>query len=151
MRAISEEKKTLYIFIVNDPSYTTKVSDFKKLLSGITDPEIDVLLVSKTYIKPAIQRYVNESAKKKITFKCLLFDNFVVDVRESVLVPKHYLCTSEEQKNIMQENNIPNASLFPRIKHTDPQVIWCNGKVGQMIKIIRNDHVGQTLYYRIIV
>jgi DNA-directed RNA polymerase subunit H (RpoH/RPB5) len=41
--------------------------------------------------------------------------------------------------------------MLPKIKITDPQVVWLNAKIGDVILITRNDITGPVLYYRLVV
>ena len=41
--------------------------------------------------------------------------------------------------------------MLPKIKVTDTQAVWLNAKVGDVIKILRNDITGRSIYYRTVI
>jgi DNA-directed RNA polymerase subunit H (RpoH/RPB5) len=149
--AKENEKEIMYIFLISDSVLVSKSLEFKKLLNTIPDKEAHVVIVSREGIKTPVKKFMNNYTKKNIKIKNLLYSNFKVDVRDNIMVPAHILCTIDETKKAMEDNKIESLIHFPKIKLTDPQVLWVGGKPGQLIKIIRKDVTGETLYYRVIV
>lgn len=141
----------MYIFLVEDNSLVSKSLEFKKLLNTIQEKEAHLIIVSKEGIKTPVKKFLSKYTKKKLWIKNLLYAHFKVDVRKNEMVPKHSLCDLEETQRVMTDNQIDNLTQFPKIKNTDPQVLWLGGKAGQLVKIIRRDITGEVLYYRIII
>jgi DNA-directed RNA polymerase subunit H len=72
-----------------------------------------------------------------------------IDVLLHELVPKHYLLTKEESKNLLDKFNITFTDL-PQIFEKDPVAIAIGAKEGDIIKIVRESHttVRKVDYYR---
>jgi DNA-directed RNA polymerase subunit H (RpoH/RPB5) len=146
-----DENEFMYIFLVRDNSIVSKSMEFKKLLNTIPMKKAHLVIVSKDGIKTPVKKFMMKYTKKKLMVKNLLYAHFKVDIRNNIMVPIHILCTLEETEKVMNDNKIVAITQFPKIKSTDPQVLWVGGKPGQLIKIIRRDVIGEVLYYRVIV
>lgn len=153
IKAVNKKDKddVMYVFLVSDSTLVSKSLEFKKLLNTIPDKKAHLVIVSKDGIKTPVKKFLLKYTKKMLLVKNLLYANFKVDVRNNVIVPLHKLCTWEETKKVMHDNKIETLMQFPKIKHTDPQVLWVGGQPGQLIKVVRRDVTGEVLYYRVIV
>jgi len=152
IKSVGKENKDdlMYIFLVSDNSIVSKSLEFKKLLNTIPEKDAQVVIVSKEGIKTPVKKFMMKYAKKRLVIKNLLYAHFKVDIRNNIMVPIHKLCTIEETKKIMNDNNIDNITQFPKIKRVDPQVLWSGGQPGQLMKVIRKDVTGEVVYYRVI-
>lgn len=67
------------------------------------------------------------------------------------LVPKHYLLTKEESKNLLEKYKI-NISDLPQMFEKDPVSVAIGAKEGDIVKIVRESHttVKHIDYYRYI-
>jgi DNA-directed RNA polymerase subunit H (RpoH/RPB5) len=145
------KKDIMYIFLISDNSIVSKSIEFKQLLNTIPENEIQLVIVSRYGIKTVVKKFLSKYSKKKLLIKNLLYNHFKIDIRTNIMVPLHILCTLDETKQIMIDNNIEFLTQFPKIKSIDPQVLWVGGRSGQLMKIIRRDVTGEVLYYRIII
>jgi DNA-directed RNA polymerase subunit H (RpoH/RPB5) len=145
------KNQVMYVFLVIDSALVSKTLEFKKLLNTIPDKKAHLVIVSKDGIKTPIMKFLLKYTKKKLLVKNLLYVNFKVDVRKNVMVPLHELCTLEETKKAIKDNKKTSLQDFPKIKHSDSQVLWVGGLPGQLIKVVRRDVTGEVLYYRVIV
>jgi DNA-directed RNA polymerase subunit H len=74
-----------------------------------------------------------------------------VDISKHVLVPKHSILSDKEKEELLRMYNV-TLSQLPRIAQTDPMVAKMEGKVGDVIKIVRDSQTaGKTTYYRVVV
>lgn len=74
-----------------------------------------------------------------------------LEIDKHELVPKHILLTEREKEELLQKYGISLRQL-PRISVEDPAVKDFNGKIGDVVKIIRKSPTaGESLYYRVIV
>lgn len=148
IRATDEKNNMLYVFIIDNPLYVSRVSMFTKLLNTVKETNYSMLLISKeTKIKNSIKSY----EKNNINFRYLSFDYFKFDPRKHVLVPKHNLCSPEKVSEILNRYHLTNAKQFSQIKYDDPQVVWVNGEVGDIIEIEETNLNSSTLKYRIVI
>lgn len=151
IKAENKQGEIIYVFLLSDPIFTSKSIEFKKLLNTIPEKKIHLVTVSNIGIKTPVKKFLMKYDKKKLTVKNFLYAHFKIDVRKNVLVPVHKLCTPEETKKIMEDENVDNILRFPKIKNTDPQVLWAGGNPGQLMKIIRKSVIGEVVYYRVII
>lgn len=72
-----------------------------------------------------------------------------IDVLLHELVPKHYLLTKEETKELLDTYKITLSDL-PQMFDKDPVAIAIGAKEGDIVKIVRNSHttVKSINYYR---
>jgi DNA-directed RNA polymerase subunit H len=74
-----------------------------------------------------------------------------LEIDKHELVPKHILLVEREKEELLQKYGISLRQL-PRISIEDPAVKDLNGKIGDVVKIIRKSFTaGEALYYRVIV
>ncbi len=70
---------------------------------------------------------------------------------ENTLVPKHEVLAPEEVEKLLESYNVTHE-LLPKIKLSDPGIKGLNAKVGDVIKITRNEpEIGKNFYYRVVV
>lgn len=74
-----------------------------------------------------------------------------IEVDKHQLVPKHVLITEREKEGLLQKYGITLKQL-PRISIDDSAIKDLNGKIGDVVKIMRNSPTaGQSVYYRVII
>jgi len=74
-----------------------------------------------------------------------------VDIVKSDFVPKHVIINDEEKHELLDKYKITIKQL-PRISINDPVIKNLGGKVGDVIKIVRNSPVaGESIYYRVVI
>ena len=70
---------------------------------------------------------------------------------DNELVPKHEILDEKEVEKLLQFYNVTPQQL-PKIKESDPGIMGLDAKIGDIIKITRNEiSVGRNIYYRIVV
>jgi len=75
----------------------------------------------------------------------------MVGIMENFLVPKHEIISEEEKRNLLNKYNIKLMQL-PKILSTDPVIKEIGAKVGDVIKITRNEiGIGKSIYYRVVI
>ncbi len=65
-------------------------------------------------------------------------------------VPVHEKADEKEVRAFLEKRNLKIENL-PKILSDDPQVVKLSAKEGQVIKVRRNDHGNEYLYYRLVV
>jgi len=150
IKAINEKKEILYVFIIEDPFYVSRVSMFMKLINTITESKCNMLVLSSDEMKKTIKKFLGSYKKKDITFRDLGFDYFKIDPRNHILVPLHKLCTPEEVTKILAYHHLDDVSQLPQIKYADPQVVWVDGEIGDVIEIHSSDLNTVSLKYRVV-
>lgn len=70
-----------------------------------------------------------------------------INIFNHVLVPKHEVLSDKEKKELLEKYNIKPIQL-PKILVKDPCVKALKAKVGDVIKITRDN---KSVYYRIVV
>jgi len=78
-------------------------------------------------------------------------DEKKVDILQHEMVPKHRILNEEEKKELLEKYNIKIKDL-PRISVKDSAVVAIEGKIKDVIEIIRkSSNAGETKYYRVVV
>ena len=71
-------------------------------------------------------------------------------IKTHSLMPKHTLCSSKEKEQIMAKYNAKIKEM-PKIGINDAALSSLKIKIGDMIKIERNDTLmGKTYFYRVV-
>ncbi len=74
-----------------------------------------------------------------------------IDITKSEFVSKHIITNEEEKQELLNKFQITVRQL-PRISVNDPVVKQLGGKIGDVIKIVRNSPVaGESIYYRVVI
>jgi len=69
---------------------------------------------------------------------------------EHQLVPKHVILSESERDELLKKYGITMQQL-PKIVLSDPVIMALNGKIGDVIKIIRKSQTaGESIYYRVV-
>ncbi|MEA1925456.1 MAG: DNA-directed RNA polymerase subunit H [Candidatus Altiarchaeota archaeon] len=70
---------------------------------------------------------------------------------DNELVSKHEMLDGKEVEKLLQLYNVTSRQL-PKIKESDPGIEGLDAKIGDIIKITRNEiKIGRTIYYRVVV
>lgn len=149
LKAVNDRKEVKYVFLLSKHGVITKSSDFNTILSNIKEKKVTALIISPKPLKTPIRKNLKKYGAKGIKVRNLTYMNFVCDPTENVYVPKHVVCSEEEKKAKLRDSRT-SALCIPLISPNDPQVIWLDAKPGQLIKILRNDIIGPSVYYRIV-
>ena len=161
IKTTHEENGIMYLFLLLDTTNNSDVAksfgkkktesySFDGMLNTITETKANVMFICKDSVIQQIKKAVTKYKKKEITLKTMSMSRFMLNVRNHILVPEHILCTEEEKESILDELQI-TSGMLPKIKITDAQVEWLNAKVGDVIKILRNDPTGRSIYYRVVI
>ena len=74
-----------------------------------------------------------------------------IDITKNELVSKHVLLTDNEKQEVLNQYKITLRQL-PRILLNDPVILHLGGKLGDVVKIIRESpNAGESMYYRVVV
>lgn len=74
-----------------------------------------------------------------------------MDITKSEFVPKHIIMNEDEKLQVLNKFKITIRQL-PRISVNDPVIKQIGGKIGDVVKIIRNSPVaGEFVYYRVVI
>lgn len=81
-----------------------------------------------------------------------LINNFLFDIPNHHSVPEHTIVDDNEFERLAEWEHIEDKRNLQRIYEDDPPVVWLGGKVGQVVKIIRDSSTcGKSIAYRCIV
>ena len=72
------------------------------------------------------------------------------DIEKHFLIPKHSICNEKEKEAVLKKYN-STISEMPKILIKDAALASLKAKVGDMIKIEREDELtGKTNFYRVV-
>lgn len=135
----------LYHFIVSE---SLKAVDVKKLVAKLSKSADEIILVTQNQVITHIANYIREA---EVPIYAYTYCNFILVVPKHILVPKYKVLSKDEQDYIINKLNT-KKSMLPKIKKTDPCVVWSTAKTGDIIEFTRADDVtGLSMYYRVVV
>lgn len=68
------------------------------------------------------------------------------------LIPKHIILSDKEKGEVIKKFGIERMNQFPKILKTDPVIKMIDAKLGDLIKIIRKNEIGEhSIYYRMVI
>jgi DNA-directed RNA polymerase subunit H (RpoH/RPB5) len=80
-----------------------------------------------------------------------VYDLFAIIIPKHILSNEHKILPHKEVDNLLNKILFCKKNNLPKIKISDPQIIWSSGKVGDVVCITRNSDIsGLSLYYRVI-
>ena len=66
------------------------------------------------------------------------------------LIPKHILLSEEDKGKILSEL-VATPDQLPKIRISDPGLAGLEAKLGDVVKIERNDPNGKNIFYRTVI
>lgn len=172
------EKFTYIILYHFTTSEMLKAVDIKKIINKILqeskDKPTDIIIITQntlsTHAGNFLKDFSNQDNKdsyiiqeclyehdekfcncKKNNIYTFTYSNFIIDITKHILVPEYHLLTKSQENKLLNDINVKKSSL-PKIKKSDPMVIWSNGNIGDIMKFVRKEEItGNSIYYRVIV
>jgi DNA-directed RNA polymerase subunit H (RpoH/RPB5) len=148
---VDQAGKTVYIvlfhFISSD---LLKAVDIKKLVAKFSKngEEYEIILVTQNQVSTHVTNYIKEAP---VVIYAYTYCNFIIVVPNHILVPKYRVLDLQEQDQLVSKLFI-RKNMLPKIKKTDPCVVWSTAKVGDILEFMRADEVvGTSVYYRVVV
>lgn len=169
----------LYHFLTSD---NLKAVDIKKVIQNTQSVEnkakkwnsYDIILITQNIVSTHISNFIREhQSKEKIQTggKCLFdhgdkycncgrnnifaytYSNFIITIPKHILVPEYRVLSLDEKNSVLSQLYISSTGgKLPKIKKSDPCVIWSRATPGDVIEFTRNDEVtGKSIYYRLVV
>ena len=142
----------ILLFHYNSELYS-KTQDLKKIINTFKkNPfKYEIMLITKNQISTHVKNYI-DSIKTKLIIINYTYKLFTIIIPKHILSNKHEILSKEEEEKILNNVLFCKKSNLPKIKLSDPQIIWSSGKIGDIVCITRYDDIsGLALYYRIIV
>jgi DNA-directed RNA polymerase subunit H (RpoH/RPB5) len=173
-----ENYKVTYIVLFHySTDINSKTPEFKKIIALIDkNPFLyDIIIITKNSLSTHVKNYIKTINNKvfpsvldknpicKLNHNINLCNCFKLNIFMyvydlfAIIIPKHILSNEHNILPYKDVDNLLNNVLFckknnlPKIKISDPQIIWSSGKVGDVVCITRNSDIsGLSLYYRVI-
>jgi DNA-directed RNA polymerase subunit H (RpoH/RPB5) len=142
----------ILLFHYNSELYS-KTQDLKKILNTFKKNTFryDIILITKNEISTHVKNFIN-TIKNKLIIKNYTYKLFTIIIPKHILSNKHEIVLKENEEHLLNNILMCKKSNLPKIKLTDPQIIWSPGTVGDIVCITRYDDIsGLSLYYRVIV
>ena len=166
-------KITFIVLFYHSTSVHLKTQDFKKIVGNLSNTNMlyDIIFITKDDLNTHIGNFIKDTNGKafdqkveclyeheerfcncnKLNLYTYTYNNFIIIIPNHILVPKYNVLDKEEEIDLLNTINIKKINL-PKIKRSDPMVIWSKAIAGNIIKVYRTDDVaGNSIYYRIVV
>jgi DNA-directed RNA polymerase subunit H (RpoH/RPB5) len=66
---------------------------------------------------------------------------FAMNIPKHVCVPPHRVMAAAEVADLLASQRIANVRSLPIVFETDPPIVWCGGREGQVVEITRDSEV----------
>jgi DNA-directed RNA polymerase subunit H (RpoH/RPB5) len=142
----------IIVFHYNSEIYT-KTQELKKVLIKLKKIPFnyDIILITKNSISTHVNNFI-ESIKNKINIINYTYKLFTIIIPNHILSNKHEILNEEESNNLLNNILFCKRQNLPKIRLSDPQIIWTAGKINDIVKITRYDDItGISIYYRVII
>tara|TARA_B100001758_G_scaffold104519_1_gene89438 strand:+ start:2544 stop:3278 length:735 start_codon:yes stop_codon:yes gene_type:complete len=149
------KKKINIIFFKKNSTYITNTVDFKKVIDKLNkqnkNKEIKIILISYDKLSTYIKKIINNTYGY-IDFIILNYNNFINPFKMPSGFINCKILTDIEIDNLLNKDLQVNRLCLPKIYYDDPMIIWTNGKIGDIVKIISPSNIsGLRCYYRLII
>ena len=158
--------------VLGPGKYSQNGPELRKLLAGVESERMaqegrldevfifapDKSFFAKKNLTDVLQEFITLASRdadregRAPFFSAYPYSLLVMVIPDHKSVPKHRIMTDDEVKKLLAEQRKTLDDL-PVIPATDPPVVWCGGRVGQVVEISRaSETAGElTPYYRRIV
>ena len=142
----------ILLFHYNSELYS-KTQDLKKILNLFKKKtfQYDIILITKNEISTHVKNFI-DTIKNKLHINNYTYKLFTIIIPKHILSNKHDIVLKENEEELLNNVLMCKKANLPKIKISDPQIIWSSGMIGDIVCITRYDDIsGITLYYRVIV
>jgi DNA-directed RNA polymerase subunit H (RpoH/RPB5) len=173
-----ENYKITYLILFHySTDINAKTPEFKKIITLIDkNPFLyDIIIITKNPLSTHVKNYVKTINNKvfpsmvhsnpicklnhnvnlcncfKLNIFMYVYDLFAIIIPKHILSNEHKILPAKDVDNLLNNVLFCKKNNLPKIKISDPQIIWSSGKVGDVVCITRNSDIsGLSLYYRVI-
>jgi DNA-directed RNA polymerase subunit H len=117
---------------------------------NLLSKEDDLIIVCKDEPNDALKNSLNMEYDQNGYFANIYnLHNYLYNILENNLVPKHEVINENRKEEIAKEYNIINESQWPEISRYDPVALAIGLRPGEVCEITRNSPTAlETKYYR---
>lgn len=149
----NDDVKLTYILLLHyDSEYSSKTPVFKSLINSIKYNNINIIIISKDPLSTHVNKQVVELSNDTKKIFNYTYDRFKIILYNHVLCSPHTLLSKDEEEYLLKNILKKKKSHLPKIKLSDPQVIWIGGNIGDIVRIDRDSEItGKSIYYRVVI
>lgn len=137
-----------YVMLSSISEVFQKTAKFVDLWNAIGKPKMMIIFAIRS--RPPKFNIKKSAREKSIKFVYHPLDLISVDMRKVQGIPRHEICSDEEYAEL--EKFYINKENMPKILENDPQALWINAKIGQIVKIINVSEIaGTAISYRLVI
>ncbi len=148
-------KNKLMVLILSETGrYFAKTADFVRLAQTNKWEELAVIVprgffLKKNFLSKA-QEIFRNAKKERNHFGVYPYGIFTMEIPRHESVPKHTVMAEDEVKAVT-DYFLMSKSELPTAFHTDPAVVWCGGRPGDLVKIERDSEAtGKAITIRLV-
>ena len=147
-------KKIYYKYHLGPKLRVPHVCDYIEDLFTIEEiltPEDDLIIICKDEPNDALKNTLNMEYNKNGYFTNIYnLHNYLYNILNNNLVPKHEVIDNHKREEVEKEYNIINNSQWPEISRYDPVALAIGLRPGHVVEITRNSPTAlETKYYRL--
>jgi len=149
-------QKIYYKYHLTTKIRPSQVQDYVEDLFQLEDPPIlrkndDLVIISKDKINDVLKNLLRlEYEQNKYYINIYNLHDYLFNILDNNLVPKHEILSDEKKEEIKKKYNIIQESNWPEISRFDPAAVAIGIRPGQVTEITRNSPTALvTKYYRL--
>lgn len=145
--------KITYLLLLHiDSEYNSKTPIFKSLINSFKCNNCNIIVISNNPLSTHVNKQIVELSTDTKKIFNYTYDIFKIILYNHILCSPHRILTDEECDELLNKNLKKKKSNLPKIKISDPQVIWIGAKIGDIIRIDRDSEItGKSIYYRVVI
>jgi DNA-directed RNA polymerase subunit H (RpoH/RPB5) len=145
------KNKKIYIHFHNEQKSFGKkdlLNITQEIITKYSDEHINIILLLREKENSAVSKELTKESFKNV--EIFLKKNMIFNITHHVFVPKHFVLTYDEEKEVLEKYNTTKGKL-PKLSKTDPIAKYYGMVPDQVCKIIRKSpEVGEYIYYRLV-
>ncbi|NBQ71187.1 MAG: hypothetical protein EBU46_21080, partial [Nitrosomonadaceae bacterium] len=178
-RAPRGARARVVVLVLSDGKYAQSGQPLRQLLEGVwgeRPDELDELILvaeeeffGKKNVMDVFREFVARAARDRAAragraaevgaeadaagaapyFSAHPYHMFAMNIPKHVSVPPHRVMAAAEVADLLASQRIASVRSLPVIFDTDPPVVWCGGREGQVVEIARDSEVAvRAVVYR---
>jgi DNA-directed RNA polymerase subunit H (RpoH/RPB5) len=147
---MADKQKFLEQFIDVDDKRKSKI--ISRILTE-NKKSVEAVFITKRELTTYFVRNIQIKYKHfNLVVHNYLHKHFIVDISKAPLCARHTRLSKTESVDLLSCQLMTSPYNLPRIFINDPHIIWCGGKVGEIIRIeVDSEMAGKSIRYRIVV
>jgi DNA-directed RNA polymerase subunit H (RpoH/RPB5) len=144
-----ENFRPVYFILISETSnLSSKSAELRALIDSFKDP-CDLIILMKKKLKQNIDSVL--VPRKHLNITVFLQKHLIIEMPKAPLCGRSRILSREEFLRLANNDLGVQLTDLPIIRAEDPQCMWINAKVGDVVEITMDSDIsGETVHYRVV-